>query len=77
MLDHVANMGVAPLVIRSAGERDVKECKILYNCERFEPRSHFKSRLSLILFDRPGERSPEQPRSQVGKMRDPGNEVES
>ena len=35
--------------IRSAGERDVKECKILYNCERFEPRSHFKSRLSLIV----------------------------
>ena len=68
--------------IRSAGERDVKECKILYNCERFEPRSHFKSRLSLILFDRPGERSPEQPRSQglssfPRKMRDPGNEVES
>ena len=35
--------------IRSAGERDVKECKILYNCERFEPGSHFKSRLSLIV----------------------------
>ena len=35
--------------IRSAGERDVKECKILYNCERFEPRSHFKSSLSLIV----------------------------
>ena len=35
--------------IRRAGERDVKECKILCNCERFEPRSHFKSRLSLIV----------------------------
>ena len=28
---------------------------ILYNCERFEPRSHFKK----VEFDRPGERSPE------------------
>ena len=36
-------------IIRSAGERDVKGCKILYNCERFEPRSHFKSRLSLMV----------------------------
>ena len=51
MLDHVTNMGVAPLVnlIRSGGERDIKGCKILYNCERFESRSHFKSRLSLIV----------------------------
>ena len=28
---------------------NIVECYMLQNCERFEPRSHFKRRLSLIV----------------------------